>query len=260
MRIAIAGKGGVGKTTIAATLARLEARAGASVLAIDGDSNPNLAFALGVHRDAFAAATFLPSSIVSRRIHGPALAVPLDDVIRAHAIVGPDGVRVLLMGMPAHADEGCLCSAHASVSAVLSELGRLPDAVAVLDLEASPEHLSRGTARHADVLLLVTEPYYRSLETVRRLAVLARELPIPRITVVVNKVRSEGDAEAVAEFCDRHGLDLLARVPWSDDAVDADRTGRPLLDASPDSPAVSGIAELATRLRSPADLDAVGGP
>jgi CO dehydrogenase maturation factor len=245
----VAGKGGAGKTTIAATMARLEARRGVPVVAVDGDPNPNLAAALGVHPRAAAPAAFLPASLVSRRLQGPALVLPVEEAVDRHALAAPDGVRLLLMGMPAHAEEGCLCAAHATVSALLGDLGTQPGTLTVVDMEASPEHLSRGTTRHVDALLLVTEPYFRSLETVRRLAALAGELPIPRVAVVANKVRSPVEAEAIAAFCDRHGLDLLGQVPWSEEVIEADLAGEPLLDAAPASPAVAAIAHLATRLR-----------
>jgi CO dehydrogenase maturation factor len=226
-RIAVAGKGGVGKTTLAATLARLAARGGARAVAVDADSSPNLAAALGVGRAGPGA---LPPSLVSRRLDGPALVEPLDVVLDRHAVPAPDGVRLLAMGAPAHADEGCLCAAHATVSALLADVPDR-DIMVIVDLEASPEHLSRGTARNVDALLLVTEPYYRALEATRRLAVLAAELPIPRVAVLANKVRSDGDESAIAEFCDRHGLELLGVVPWDDGVMAADRSGVPVLDA-----------------------------
>lgn len=256
MRIALAGKGGAGKTTISATLARLIARR-TTVVAIDADSNPNLSAALGVPAAAVTAKAVVPTGLVSRRLGGPSLCKSVDAVLDGHALLAPDGVRVVLMGMPAHADEGCLCSAHATVSALLADLGRQPDAVTVIDMEASPEHLSRGTARHVDILLLVTEPYYRSLETTRLLARLARELPIPRIAVVANKVRNHADSEAVSEFCDRHALELVTRIPRSEEVVDADVAGVPLLDHHPRTggsgaqDVVRAVSGLADRLLEP---------
>ena len=248
MRIALAGKGGAGKTTISATFARLEARRGVPVVAIDGDSNPNLGAALGVDPSVLAAFRSLPPSLVSRRLDGPGLQVPVADVLAQHAVIGPDGVALLFMGAPAHAAEGCMCSAHAVVSALMADLGTDRGTLTVLDMEASPEHLSRGTTRSADVLLLVTEPYYRSLEATRRLFQLASELPIPRVAVVVNKVRSPADSEAVGEFCARHGLERVGEVPWADEVVAADSVGLPLLDAAPHGPAVAAIAGLRERL------------
>jgi CO dehydrogenase maturation factor len=253
MRVAVAGKGGAGKTTISATLARLAARTGHPAVAIDADSNPNLAIALGIDQRAMIS-SFLPPSLVNRRQDiDRALSSTLDEVLAGHASTGPDGVRLLVMGAPDHAEQGCLCSAHATVSALLADLAGLPDATIVVDLEASPEHLSRGTARYVDTLILVAEPYYRALEAVRRLADLAAELPIPRVAVVVNKVRSPADSEAIAGFCARHSLELMAEVPWSDEVVDADRLRMPLLDAAPDGPVVAAIRQLAAILQ-PVDV------
>lgn len=251
MRLALAGKGGVGKTTLSATIARLVARTGTPVVAIDADSNPNLAAALGMLDVPERDAGFLPLGLVSRRPTGPALTEPVDDVLDQHALVGADGVRLIRMGQPAHADEGCLCSAHATVSAVLADLGARDEALTIMDLEASPEHLSRGTARHADVLLMVTEPYYRSLETIRRLAALAAELAIPTVGVLANKVRSDADHEAVAEFCDRHELHLVAAIPWSDAVLDADGRREALLDAAPDGSVARAVQALIAELRVP---------
>jgi CO dehydrogenase maturation factor len=246
VRIAVAGKGGAGKTTIAATLARLLARRGRPVVAIDADSNPNLGVALGVPPSAEP--PLLPGTLVSRRLDGAALTMPFDAVVAEHGVSAPDGIGLLHMGMPKHADEGCLCSAHATVSALLDDLGRSEGTVTVVDLEASPEHLSRGTARHVDVLLLVAEPYYRSLETVRRMAVLAAELAIPRVVVVANKVRLPEDAAAIAEFCDRHGLTLAGEVPWQDGVLDADGQGIPVIDHGAARPVVDAVRDLAGAL------------
>lgn len=248
MRVALAGKGGVGKTTLTATLGRSIARSGVPVTAIDADSNPNLAASLGVDPREASDRAFLPPDLVSRKPSGPALTRSVDAVLQDHALEAPDGVRLLRMGQPQHADEGCLCAAHATVSALLYDLGRREGALTLIDLEASPEHLSRGTARHADLLLLVTEPYYRALETVRRLASLAAELAIPSVAVVANKVRSGADADAVAEFCHRHGLALAGSVPWSDTVLGADGRGQPLIDADPDGAVVTAVGALAAGL------------
>ncbi len=248
IRIAVAGKGGAGKTTLSATLARLAARSGRRVLVIDGDSNPNVAVALGCDRPAAASIQPLPTSLVSRRLNGTALVEPVTTVMERYATLAPDDVAVMLMAMPAHADEGCLCSAHATVSAMLADVATQSDFVSVLDLEASPEHLSRGTTRHVDALLLVTEPYYRSLETTRRMAALASELPIPYLGVVANKVRSSDDTAAIHEFCQRHGLPQTGQVPWSDAVAMADKLGVPVIDGDPDGPIVAAVTAVADTL------------
>lgn len=244
MRIAVAGKGGAGKTTISATLARLGARSGLPVLAIDADANPNLGVALGLTPDATRAATAIPPSLVSRRLGGAGLTEPLEDILDRYALVGPDGVRLLAMGAPAHAEEGCLCSAHAVVSAVIEDCTDHPERLVVVDMEASPEHLSRGTIRHADVVCLVAEPYYRSLETVRRMASLAGELPVARVIVVANKVRSGADAATITEFCARHELDFGGVVPWSDEVGAADRSRSAVIDWPAAADVTAAIAGL----------------
>nr|MBA3783490.1 AAA family ATPase [Nocardioides sp.] len=106
MRLAVAGKGGAGKTTLSATLARLAARSGRQVVAIDADANPNLASALGLPPSEAARLGPVPTSLVSRRQGGAGLTASLDDVLDRYALIAPDGVRLLGMGAPAHADEG----------------------------------------------------------------------------------------------------------------------------------------------------------
>jgi CO dehydrogenase maturation factor len=244
MRVAVAGKGGAGKTTISATLARTAARRGETVLAVDADSNPNLAIALGCEPEVRPPT--LPLDLVARRLSGPELSIPVADFLAQHTVAAPDGVHLVAMGAPGHVDEGCLCSAHAGVSAVLAAAGALD--LTMVDLEASPEHLSRGTARHVEVLLLVAEPYYRSIETVRRMAELAAELPIPTVGVVANKVRDAGDRDAIEEFCRRWELPLLGEVPYSDGVITGDRDRVPLADKAGE-PAGEAIALLLDRLR-----------
>jgi CO dehydrogenase maturation factor len=248
VRVAVAGKGGAGKTTITATLARLCGRAGYPVIAIDADPNPNLAAALGVPDQAPVRA--LPPTLVSRRLVGAALTAPVADVLSSYGTAGPDGTQLVTITAPDHADEGCLCSSHAAVAALLADL-RVPgeQRAVLVDMEASPEHLSRGTASDVDMMLLVTEPYYRSLETTARLAALAAQTAIAEVCVVANKLRSQADADAVKEFCARHGLRLAAEVPWSEGAATADRAARALIDTAPDDPAVRALAMLMADVR-----------
>ena len=130
-----------------------------------------------------------------------------------------------------------------------------PSDLTVLDLEASIEHLSRGTVRNVDVLLVVAEPYYRSLETVGRLVPLARDLGLERVWVVANKVRSDRDAAAIAAYCDRHGFEIIAVVPYDERVAEADQLGRALIDHDPSAPAVRAVEALADRL-----LERVGAP
>lgn len=247
MRVAVAGKGGAGKTTISALLARRSAAAGQPTIAIDADPNPSLAAALGVAADHVATLRPVPSSAIARLPGGPRLTEPVDDIVARYSVAGNDGIRVMMMGAPQHAGEGCMCGAHAVVGALLDALGSDAGRLVVVDMEASPEHLGRGTIRHADMALLVAEPYYRSLETVRRMGILVGELGVPSMAVVANKVRSADDHAAIVEFCRRHGLDLAASVPYSDAVADADRAKVPVADW----PAARDVADAVASLVAP---------
>jgi CO dehydrogenase maturation factor len=121
----------------------------------------------------------------------------------------------------------------------------LPDHVTILDMEASIEHLTRGTVREVDALLVITEPYYRSLETAGRMVPLARDLDLDKVWVIANKVRAERDEAAIREYCDRRGFEVVGIVPFDEQISEADRQGRALIDCAPESPAVAAIEALA---------------
>ena len=118
----------------------------------------------------------------------------------------------------------------------------------ILDTEASPEHLSRGTARYADAMLVVVEPYFKSLETGRRMAMLARDLGLERVALVANKIREESELAAVREFAEWNGLEVAGVVPYDDALPEAERAGAAPLDFAAEAPAVAAIGELAREL------------
>ncbi len=119
-------------------------------------------------------------------------------------------------------------------------------------MEASIEHLSRGTVRHVETLLIVTEPYFRALETFKRTVPLARELGIPNIYVVANKVRSERDGAMIRQYGTRLDVDVLGVIPYDDAVQEADMQGRALIDHMPGSPAANAISRIVDALATPA--------
>lgn len=118
----------------------------------------------------------------------------------------------------------------------------------ILDMEASIEHLTRGTIRHVDQLLVVTEPYYRSLETAGRTVPLAYELGIKQVHVVANKVRSPQDEEAIRRYCNERNFEIIGVLPYDNEVLEADQAGLPLLDRKPDSNYVKEVSKLMDRI------------
>lgn len=114
-----------------------------------------------------------------------------------------------------------------------------------MDMEASIEHLSRGTMRYVDALLVVLEPYYRSMETAGRILPLAKGLGIKRIYGLANKLRSPQDEEAVEAYCRNHDLPLIAKIPFDENVVEADRAGRAVIDYDVSSPIVEELSHVA---------------
>jgi CO dehydrogenase maturation factor len=137
---------------------------------------------------------------------------------------------------------------HATVRSVIEAASGASEDVCILDTEASPEHLSRGTAQYSERMLIVVEPYYKSLETGRRMALLGRDLGIPRVALVGNKLRDEHEAELVREFAARHGIELAGAVPFDEGLPESERAQLAPLDFAPDGPAIAAIAELGREL------------
>lgn len=256
MRIAIAGKGGTGKTTIAGTLARALARSSArEVLAIDADTNPNLASVLGIPRDQTEEIVTLPRNLMERRTMDDGSVKQFftgdpEALVGEFGVKGPDGVRLMVMGKVGHAGSGCLCSAHASVRGFLGEISSKPtsDRHVIVDMEAGLEHLSRGTGRHVSRIVAVLEPYYRSMETARNVVSLANDLGVTDVVVLANKVRDVQDRDAINAFCMAHNMNLIGSIPFDLALANVEREGGAPIDAIPDSPAVMAIIGLAEAL------------
>ena len=248
MKLAIAGKGGAGKTTIAGTLARQLARQGYEVLALDNDLNPNLPLTVGIAAERLSESA--DDVIGHRRGWWTAayeLTQTIDEIRAAHAMEAPDGVTVLVAHEPKQADTGCMGRYHMAMRAVVGGAPNSQNYICILDTEASTEHLKVGTAKHVDVLYAVVEPYFKSLESGRRVLALARDLGIEHLALLANKVR-DGDMAIVQEFADgprprRDRRDPLRRVllPRRAAAVAP-------IDFAPEAPAVVAIGKLARKL------------
>jgi CO dehydrogenase maturation factor len=143
-----------------------------------------------------------------------------------------------------------MCGAHATVRGFLAELvAHEPESYDVIvDMEAGLEHLSRGTGKHVSRFLAVVEPYYRSMETARRIAELAGELGVTDVRAVTNKIRTEADRRAVSDFCTSHGMRVIAELPYDNTLLEAERSGRPPVEAAASGPAVAAMYRLADQV------------
>lgn len=247
MKLAIAGKGGSGKTSIAGTVARQLGRDGNSVLAIDGDTNPNLALTLGIPLERMNDLPVLPSGLLERNDDGGIeLKKSLAELRASHSVQGPDGVTLLVMAHPHEEDAGtgCYCGMHATVRELIESATDEDADMTVLDTEASPEHLTRGTAKYADLMLTVVEPYFKSLETGRRMAELAHGLGLKKVLLIANKVRDDRELEAVREFAAANDLQIGGVIPFDEALGEAERKGVSPLDFDPDSEFVNSIATI----------------
>ena len=248
MRIAVVGKGGAGKSVVSANLARLLARRGHRVLALDSDTVPGLSISLGVDVPEDVPLNQAAEQNEKGRWHlkpgiGPVRAV------QRFATDAPDGVRLLQIGKT---DKRGLVPNRASHNAFYQVVHRLDDApslrdwVILGDLPAGARQAAFDWAPYAEHFLLVVEPTWQSMMTARRIARIARGMkPGAEFSLVVNKVAAAGDVERVQEFL---GVPLIAAVPVDEGVRSAERAGAPLLDHAPDSAAVHAIEGLAAAL------------
>ncbi|MEO5673205.1 MAG: AAA family ATPase [Chitinophagales bacterium] len=252
MKIAVCGKGGVGKTTISGMLCRLIGRSGVPVLAIDGDPNPNLALILGIDLQAAAPPALSTDLLeVTEKEDGKryaTLGVPLRQVMDTYGLKAPDNVTLLAVGQPEHASTGCMCGLHTTVREIVHSALEESNGITILDLEASLEQMKRGTSKYVDILLCVVEPYFRSLEAAARFYRLGKELGIKKIVAVANKVKSAEDENAIREFCARIDLPVEAIIPYDEQLAATDAKGISVLNTNQFSPAVNALNELVKRI------------
>ncbi|MCP4517748.1 MAG: AAA family ATPase, partial [Delftia sp.] len=240
MKIAIAGKGGVGKTTLAALLAMIYAQEERPVLAIDADPAACLADALGL--PAELAARLKPISEMDELIFERTGARPgtsggffsinprVDDLPDRFSVTHR-GVKLLQMGTIELGGSGCICPESAMLKALVTHVILYRDDVLILDMEAGLEHLGRATAGAVDAFIAVVEPGRRSLNTARQIASLAAHIGVKTTRVVGNKVRSDDERAFIAQQA--RDLPVLGYLPFSLEAISADMRGQAIYDAAP---------------------------
>ncbi|VAX31331.1 CO dehydrogenase accessory protein CooC (nickel insertion) [hydrothermal vent metagenome] len=242
MKIAVTGKGGVGKTTLSAILSHIYAKEGRSVVAVDADPDANLAQAFGLPR---------------KEIEGIRPIAELTDVIADRTGARPgnmggmfklnprvadipeefgyriNGITLLVMGKSKEAASGCYCPENVFLRSLLRHLVLDREEVVIVDMEAGIEHLTRGTAEGVDMFLIVVEPGQRSIQTARTVRDMVAGLGIKRVYAVANKVRNERDEEFVrSALGDIH---LLGVIKFNQEIMEADLSGVPPFEKSPET-------------------------
>jgi CO dehydrogenase maturation factor len=238
LKIAVSGKGGVGKTTVAALLCRTLVERGLSVIALDADPDANLAAAIGIRDDNSIVPLASMQELIRERTGAPSGSVGSFFKINPHVADLPEklwqehnGIRLLKMGTVKQGGSGCICPASAVVKAMMQHLVLYRNEAVIMDMEAGIEHLGRATAQAVQHLIVVVEPGLRSLETAQAIRALARDLGLERVCLIANKIRTPSDVDFITEHAD--GLDILAMLPFDDNFMQADRQRLPAWELCP---------------------------
>ncbi|ATZ60869.2 MAG: AAA family ATPase [Methanosarcinales archaeon Met12] len=257
MKICVSGKGGVGKTTFAGTLARLLARDGLDIIAIDADLDHNLRSTLGLGREKVENLT--PLSEMKDLIKDRTGADPdaygsvfrlnpaVSDLPQKLWVDGPDNIKFILMGTMKKGGAGCACPANVLLKSFLKYMF-LKDYNVIIDMEAGIEHLGRGTAKYADGIIIIVEPTHNSIETAKRIINMSEDIGLMKVYVVGNKIANAEEEGFIREHFD----DVLGIIPFDHKVREAEMDGTALVDftASAAVEAISEIKDLLKKMES----------
>ncbi len=233
MKIAITGKGGVGKTTLAGTMARILAARGIKVLAIDADPDSNLGSAIGIPKEELADVTPIAemTPLVEERtgtkkgqFGGTFKLNPKVDDITERFAVNHEGVGLLILGCIPEGGGGCFCPESTLLKSLLRHLIVKREEAVILDMEAGLEHLGRGSTAGMDALIVVVEPGQRAMQTASHIKKLASDIGVKRVYVVGNKVQDDADKEIIKKGLPE--LEILGYMSFNPAIIQADKEGK----------------------------------
>jgi CO dehydrogenase maturation factor len=233
VKIAVSGKGGVGKTTVSTFLIQTLAERGKHVLAIDADPSPHLARLLGFPDAGDIVPIADMKGLLQERSEreGPFYRLnPKVSDLPARFMRQKGNVKLMVLGSVTEGGAGCACSDNAVLRGLVNTLLLSPDEDIVLDMEAGVEHLGRGTIASVDHLLVVVQPYLGSIETARKIQALARDLKLSHVSIVANHIRTEEDLAYIEQHL---GVKPLGAFPASEEIRDAERLQKPVYEAGP---------------------------
>jgi CO dehydrogenase maturation factor len=254
MKIALTGKGGVGKTTISASLSQYFADQGFNVLAVDADPDANLALALGMSEETIE--SIIPISEMKDLIEertaadkggyfgtlfklNPEVADIPDRYCKIH-----NGVKVLTMGTVDTGGSGCVCPEHVLLKMLMNHLVLYQKDVVIMDMEAGIEHLGRGTASAVDAFIVIVEPGVRSIQTFKKIKSLALDIGVKNVYVIGNKIRNDNDIEFLTEKIGKENI--IGFLNYRDEISESDRNNQSPYD---DPVMKADIAELGEKIQ-----------
>jgi CO dehydrogenase maturation factor len=251
MKLAVSGKGGVGKTTFASLLIRTFNQQGKRVLAIDADPDANLAAGLGIQNsERIVPIAEMKALVLERTGAQPGsiggffkLNPKVDDLPEALSATF-ENIKLMRLGGVKKGGAGCICPESTLLRALVLHVVLARDEFVVMDMEAGIEHLGRATAKAVDKLIVVVEPGRRSIDTAAHIRQLAKEIGLNAIAVVGNKVRGPQDREFLEKHL--HDFEIIGMLPYDDALIEADLQGISPFDV--DSPSKTQVSSMISRL------------
>jgi CO dehydrogenase maturation factor len=251
IKLAITGKGGVGKTTVASLLCRAFTDSGYSVLAVDADPDANLATAIGFKEEIDIPALTEMKELIEERTGAKPGAIgsffklnPKVDDLPEKLWKEKNGIKLLRMGTVKKGGGGCICPESAMLKTMVQNLLLFRKEAVIMDMEAGIEHLGRATAQAVNPLIVVVEPGKRSMETARQIKSLAKDIKLQNIAIIANKVRSQHCVDFLKK--EAGDIPILGFLPFKDDILKADMESLPPWEVCPE--ALEIIKEIARKL------------
>lgn len=260
MKFAISGKGGVGKTTVAALLARALAQKKYKIFMVDADPSPSLGVALGISEDVLASVTPISEmlDLIQERTgvrpgsgYGAMFKLnpKVDDIPEKYSVTNPDGIKLLVVGTIKAAEAGCFCPENALVKRLLKHLILSKEEALIMDMEAGIEHLGRGTVKEMDLLVIVLEPGMRSIKVAEQIKKLGHELGITRFGAVLNKVQDKNrDEKIIGDRLSALSIPILGSIPFNQNLVQADLEGLPPYSMTGNDDVLDEISKISSRI------------